>query len=73
VRGQIGWLPPQEGVNYSMSLDNLIITGRRDGIAVQPTPQGDDTGWNDDGEVPDNAAAEAGVKQLARFYEASAT
>jgi D-amino-acid oxidase len=72
VRGQIGWLPPQEGVNYGMALDNLIITGRRDGIDVQPTPQGDDTGWNDDGEVPDNDAAKAGVLQLARFYETTA-
>jgi len=73
VRGQIGWLPPQEGVNYGMALDNLVITGRRDGIAVQPTPQGDDTGWNDDSEVPDNEAAKAGVMQLARFYETTAT
>ena len=72
VRGQIGWLSPQDGVTYAMSLDNLIVTGRRDGIAVQPTPQGDDTGWNDDSEVPDNAAAKAGVVQLARFYETSA-
>jgi glycine/D-amino acid oxidase-like deaminating enzyme len=73
VRGQIGWLPPQEGVNYAMALDNLIITGRRDGIAVQPTPQGDDTGWNDDSEVPDSEAAKAGVMQLARFYETAAS
>jgi glycine/D-amino acid oxidase-like deaminating enzyme len=73
VRGQIGWLPPQEGVNYGMALDDLIITGRRDGIAVQPTPKGDDTGWNDDNEVPDRKAAEAGVLQLARFYESAAT
>jgi len=72
VRGQIGWLPPQAGVNYALSLDDLIITGRRDGIAVQPTPHGDDTGWNDDSEVPDVAAAKAGVVQLARFYETSA-
>ena len=72
VRGQIGWLPPQAGVNYALSLDDLIITGRRDGIAVQPTPHGDDTGWNDDSEVPDTEAAKAGVVQLARFYETSA-
>ncbi len=71
VRGQIGWLPPQEGVNYGMALDDLVITGRRDGIAVQPTPHGDDTGWNDPSEVPDRAAARAGVLQLARFYERS--
>ena len=72
VRGQIGWLPPQDGVNYGMALDNLVITARRDGIAIQPTPQGDDTGWNDDGETPDREAARAGVLQLARFYETAA-
>ena len=69
VRGQIGWLPPQEGVDYGMGLDDLIITGRRDGIAVQPTPHGDDTGWNDESEIPDRDAARAGVLQLARFYD----
>jgi glycine/D-amino acid oxidase-like deaminating enzyme len=72
VRGQIGWLPPQEGVNYGMGLDDLIITGRRDGIAVQPTPQGDDTGWNDPSEVPDRDAARAGVAALANFYRTTA-
>jgi len=68
VRGQIGWLPPQEGVNYGMAIDDVIITGRRDGIAVQPTPQGDDTGWNDASEIPDRDAAKAGVQALADFY-----
>jgi glycine/D-amino acid oxidase-like deaminating enzyme len=72
VRGQIGWLPPQEGVNYGMGLDDLIITARRDGIAVQPTPQGDDTGWNDQSEVPDRDAARAGVVALANFYRTAA-
>ena len=71
IRGQIGWLPTQEGVNYGMALDDLIITGRRGGIAVQPTPQGDDTGWNDESEIPDRDAAKAGVIALARFYAAT--
>jgi len=71
VRGQIGWLPPQDGVNYGMAIDDVIITGRRDGIAVQPTPQGDDTGWNDDSEIPDRDAAKAGVQALAAFYRSA--
>jgi glycine/D-amino acid oxidase-like deaminating enzyme len=70
VRGQIGWLPPQEGVEYGMGIDDtLIVNARRDGIAIQPTPQGDDTGWNDASELPDRDAARAGVALLADFYE----
>jgi len=64
------WLPPQEGVHYGLYLDNLLILARRDGIAVQPSPLGDDTGWNDPGEIPDRAAAIAGVAQLRAFYDA---
>jgi hypothetical protein len=52
-----------------MGLDGLIVLGRRDGIAVQPNLQGADTGWNDDNETPDRAAAEAGVAQVRKFFE----
>jgi hypothetical protein len=55
-----------------MNIDDVIITARRDGIAVQPTPHGDDAGWNDDSEVPDRDAARAGVVALANFYQSAA-
>ena len=69
VRGQIAWLVPQEGVNYALSFGNLNVLGRRDGIVIQPSPQGDDTGWNDSNEQPDKAAAIAGVEQLQDLYK----
>jgi D-amino-acid oxidase len=68
VRGQIAWLIPQEGVNYGITYGNLNVLGRRDGIVVQPSPQGDETGWNDSNEQPDRAEAEAGVRDLLALY-----
>jgi D-amino-acid oxidase len=68
VRGQIAWLIPQEGVNYGLSFGDLFVLGRRDGIVVQPNPQGDETGWNDSNEEPNRADAEAGVVELQELY-----
>ena len=68
VRGQIAWLIPQEGVNYGLLYKDLNVVARRDGFVVQPSPQGDDTGWNDPNEQPDRAEAEAGVRTLQELY-----
>ena len=68
VRGQIAWLIPQEGVNYGINYGNLNVLARRDGIVIQPSPGGEDFGWNDDNETPDRAAAEAGVRELQALY-----
>lgn len=68
VRGQIAWLIPQEGVNYGINYGDLNVLARRDGIVIQPSPQGEETGWNDSNEQPDRAAAEAGVKELQDLY-----
>ncbi len=68
VRGQIAWLIPQEGVNYGLNYKDLNVLARRDGIVIQPNPNGEDTGWNDTNEEPDRAAAEAGVKELQDLY-----
>jgi glycine/D-amino acid oxidase-like deaminating enzyme len=69
VRGQIAWLIPQEGVNYGLLYNDLNILARRDGIVVQPSPHGEDTGWNDSNEQPDRAEAEGGVRELQALYE----
>jgi len=69
VRGQIAWLIPQEGVHYGLQYKSLNVLGRRDGIVIQPMPQGDETGWNDPNEEPDRAEAEAGVRTLEGLYE----
>lgn len=68
VRGQIAWLIPQPGVNYGIYYHELGVLARRDGIVIQPSPQGDDTGWNDDNEAPDRAEAENGVRALQALY-----
>jgi glycine/D-amino acid oxidase-like deaminating enzyme len=68
VRGQIAWLIPQEGVHYGLGYGDLYVLARRDGIVVQPNPQGENTGWNDSNEQPDRAAAEAGVRELQALY-----
>jgi D-amino-acid oxidase len=69
VRGQIAWLIPQEGVHYGLQYRDLNILARRDGIVIQPTPGGDDYGWNDVNEQPNRAEAEAGVLQLQALYD----
>jgi hypothetical protein len=68
VRGQIAWLIPQEGVNYGLNFGDLNVLARRDGIVVQPSPQGEETGWNDSNEQPDRAEADAGVRELQELY-----
>jgi hypothetical protein len=68
VRGQIAWLIPQPGVDYGIVYGNLNVLARRDGIVIQPSPQGDETGWNDTNEQPDRAEAEAGVRDLQALY-----
>ena len=65
VRGQIGWLPPQPEVNYSLVWENLNIVSRKDGIVVQFSAQGDGSGWNDPDETPDRNEAEQAVRMLA--------
>lgn len=69
VRGQIAWLIPQEGVNYGLIYNDLNVLGRRDGIVIQPSAHGEDTGWNDANEIPDRAEAESGVRTLQSLYE----
>ncbi len=68
IRGQIAWLIPQEGVSYGFYYKQLNVLARRDGIVIQPSPQGEETGWNDPNEQPSRAEAEAGVRQLQQLY-----
>ncbi len=68
VRGQIAWLIPQDGVNYGIYYKQLNVVARRDGIVIQPSPQGEETGWNDANEEPNRAEAEAGVRTLQELY-----
>lgn len=73
VRGQIAWLIPQEDVHYGIFYNGVAVVARRDGIVVQPGGGGEEFGWNDDTEVPDRAAAEAGVLELQKLYRRMTT
>ena len=67
VRGQIGWLPAQPELGYSLQWDRLSMVPRGDGIAVQVGAASDDTGWNDAGEIPNREESEAAVRALQRL------
>jgi glycine/D-amino acid oxidase-like deaminating enzyme len=64
IRGQIGWLPTQPELNYSIYFDTLNIVPRRDGIVVQTNPLGEATGWNIDDEGPNPTESQTATRQL---------
>jgi len=68
VRGQIAWLIPQPEVNYGFYYQSLNVLGRRDGIVVQASEQGEASGWRDDNENPDRGEAERAVQTLVGMY-----
>ena len=70
VRGQIGWLPAQPEVEYSLQYGRLSVVSRGDGVVVQVGASSDDTGWNDAGEQPNREEAEDAVRRLARLQQA---
>ena len=51
---------------FITSSSNVLV--RREGIVIQPSPQGEETGWNDANEQPNRAEVEAGVLQLQQHY-----
>jgi glycine/D-amino acid oxidase-like deaminating enzyme len=65
IRGQIAWLPAQPDVRYGLLYGDLRIVGRQDGIVVQHSGEGDDTGWNNASEAPNAEEASAGLRALA--------
>jgi D-amino-acid oxidase len=64
VRGQIGWLPAQPELGYSLQCGKLSVVPRGDGTAVQMGASSDDTGWNDPGENPDPAESQRALDLL---------
>jgi glycine/D-amino acid oxidase-like deaminating enzyme len=69
VRGQIGWLIPQDEVRYAVYYDNVGVLSRRDGIVVQALDGGDMKGYGDAREVPDRAESERAVGKIALLYQ----
>ena len=67
VRGQIGWLPAQPELGYSLQWDRFSVVPRGDGIALQVGAFTEETGWNDAGELPVRAESEEAVMALAQL------
>jgi len=68
VRGQIGWLIPQEGVHYGLYYKDIGVLARRDGIVVQGNIYDDMYGYNNPDETPSRAEAEAALQPLIELY-----
>ncbi len=68
VRGQIGWLIPQEGVHYGLYYKDIGVLARRDGIVVQGNILDDMYGYNNSDETPNRAESEAALKTLIDLY-----
>jgi hypothetical protein len=67
VRGQIGWLISQPGVNYGVIYNGIAVLARRDGIVVQ-AGLSDMEGYNDANETPDRPFAETTVQKAAELF-----
>jgi glycine/D-amino acid oxidase-like deaminating enzyme len=68
VRGQIGWLIPQENTHYGLYYKDIGVLARRDGIVVQGHIYDDMYGYNDSDETPDRADAERNLNILIELY-----
>jgi glycine/D-amino acid oxidase-like deaminating enzyme len=68
VRGQIGWLIPQEGVHYGLYYKDIGVLARRDGIVVQGNITDDLYGYNNADETPNRAESEAALRTLTELY-----
>ena len=70
VRGQTGWLVPQEGVNYSIRSNNMSAMSKGDGIVIMNTNPdlGDMLGVGDSTELPNRAPIEEAMSSLSRFF-----
>jgi len=68
VRGQIGWLIPQEGVHYGLYYKDIGVLARRDGIVVQGNITDDMYGYNNADETPNRAESEAALQTLTELY-----
>lgn len=73
VRGQIGWLPAQTEVQYSLQWQRLSVVPRGDGVVVQVGASSDNTGWNDANEEPNRAESEEAVRALAALQDGMAS
>lgn len=72
VRGQIGWLIPQDEVTYGLYYRGVGVIPRHDGIAVQYSGRDESYGYNDANEQPDPAETAAAIATIAPLFTPSA-
>jgi FAD dependent oxidoreductase len=68
VRGQIGWLLPQQEVNYGISYRGVQVLSKPDGIMVIALENGDLKGYNDGNEIVRRDESERAVGVLEELY-----
>ena len=68
VRGQIAWLPPQDGPPVGLQYRDVSVLARRDGTVVQYQGSDDSYGFADANEQPDHAVARESLSRLAGIY-----
>lgn len=68
VRGQIAWLPPQDGPPVGLQYRDVSVLARRDGTVVQYQGSDDSHGFADANEQPDYAVARESLSRLAGIY-----
>ncbi len=72
VRGQIGWLIPQDEVTYGLYYRGVGVIPRHDGIAVQYSGRDESYGYNDANEQADPAETAAAIATIAQLFPPSA-
>ena len=68
VRGQIGWLIPQQDVHYGIYYKDIGVLARRDGIVIQGRIDDDMVGYNNSDETPNRAESETALGTLLELY-----
>lgn len=70
VRGQTGWLVPQQGANYALRTGSMFIQYKSDGIVIMNNNPdlGEMLGVGDTNELPDRAPIEEAMKTFAPIF-----
>lgn len=68
VRGQIGWLAPQEEVTYGINYNAVSMVPRHDGIVIQANGINEMVGYGLDDETPNRAETEEALAELATLF-----
>ncbi|HMP55381.1 MAG TPA: FAD-dependent oxidoreductase [Novosphingobium sp.] len=68
VRGQIAWLPPQDGPTVGLQYRDVSVLARRDGTVVQYQGSDEAYGFADANEIPDHQTARESLERLSGLF-----